>query len=66
MPRGTGELLLVNVEEERTDTGRQWHDEQLMPSENRGLSCCDSLLTMEEVEGGGMWLVGFEVNILFV
>lgn len=49
-----------------TDTGRQWHDEQLMPSENRGLSYCDSLLTREEVEGGGMWLIGVEVNILLV
>lgn len=47
-----------------TDTGRQWHDEQLMPSENRAcLSACDSFLTVEEVEGGGTWLVGIEVNI---
>ena len=70
MPRGAGELLLVKVEEERNRYWEAVHDVQLMPSENRGLSFCDSLITMAEVVGGGMWLLGLnssaEVNILLI
>lgn len=70
MPRGAGELLLVNVEEERNRYWEAVRDVQQMPSENRGLSFCDSLRTMEEVVGGGMWLLGLnsseKVNILLI
>lgn len=48
MLRGTGELLFVNVEEERNRYREAVHDVQLMPSETGGLSFCDSLVTMEE------------------
>jgi hypothetical protein len=37
-------------------------DEKLMPLENRGLSFCDSLITVEEEGGGGTWLVGVELQ----
>lgn len=70
MPKGAGALLFVNVEEERSKYWEAVHDVQLTPSENRGLSFCDSLVTLEEVDGRGMWLIGLnssvEVNILLI
>lgn len=62
MPRGAGELFLINVEEERKRYSEAVCDVGLMPSENRGLSFWDSLITMEKVEGGGMWLAGVELQ----
>ena len=50
MLKGTGELLFVNVEEERNRYREAVHDVQLTPSETGGLSFCDSLVTMEEAE----------------
>lgn len=59
MLRGAGELLLVNVEEEGTGTGRQCMT-CIMPSGKSSSSFCGFLITMEEGVGGSLWLVGVE------